>query len=318
MPPTLIRTIWTALAAVALFVDATQGAMATGAPVAPAPGVAGGPAQQGPAGDPTLEAEFDAEIDAAVAAATGSALPARLRALVNNGRVPQAARTTIALVMERTAQRAAPAALACRRVADGGDAVHDRALVERCQPWIDAHAEGALARAACRRLGTTTALPAGLHSLVERCRTVIATQEPDGTALQDVCSRLAVRDAAADANDALARRCRALNALLLDSGFDDASTLARCVRAARSAAKQTALLYRCLALFSDGGDGGAPGDRSRTLRAELRATVDTNVSAETEGIAIQRVAEVLRMRLAVLQASPARPAPADGATGRLQ
>ncbi|MDA1004835.1 MAG: hypothetical protein O3B31_16040, partial [Chloroflexi bacterium] len=218
-------------------------------------------------------------------------------------------------------QRAAPAALACRRIADAGDAVHDRALVERCQPWIDAHADGPLARAACRRLGTTAALPAGLDSLVERCRVVIATREPDGTALQEVCSRLAERDAAADANDPLARRCRALNALLLDSGFDDASTLARCVRAARSAAKQTALLYRCLALFSDGGDGsdgGAPGDRSRTLRAELRAAVDSKVSAETEGIAIQRVAEVLRLRLAVLQASPARPAPADGAAGRLQ
>ncbi|MDA0365224.1 MAG: hypothetical protein O2843_05075, partial [Chloroflexi bacterium] len=105
MSPIWTRTIWTALATVALFVGATQGAAATRSPVALAPVVTLGPAQEGPDGDPTLEAEFDAEIDAAVAAATGSALPARLRALVNNGRLPDAARATIALAMQRSAQR---------------------------------------------------------------------------------------------------------------------------------------------------------------------------------------------------------------------
>jgi hypothetical protein len=108
---------------------------------------------------------------------------------------------------------------------------------------------------------------------------VLAEYGPDDNALRGICARIAASDAAADADDALVQRCRALRASL-DS--DGAARLAVCIRIARFAADQPALLERCRALLTDrGGD-----NNNRSLRAETGATTRANVGAETEGRSI--------------------------------
>ena len=273
------RALLPALIAIVLLAAATHGAAAASAP-ATAAGVAGA-VVAGQEGGDAVDGDLQAVIDAELDAATGNPAYARLRALVNSGRIPPAARASIVRVLDEGVQRAAPAAHACRRLANA-DAVRDQSeLATRCRAWIESHDDGPLALAACRRVAQSEARPASLTTLVSRCRAVLAEYGPDDNALRGICARIAASDAAADADDALVQRCRALRASL---DTDGAARLAVCIRIARFAADQPALLERCRALLTDrGGDN----NNTRSLRAETRTATRANVGAETEGRSIQ-------------------------------